>query len=127
YNVNATITGNTTLEPGAGAFSGLGLSAGAPGPADIDVCAGVTANNFASTLATDVLIGVSGTASSMRLPNYVGTTLANVQTFVQHNQINAASTTVSAFEDNGNGTSAPSFTGGATPCTLPTTGSITPD
>jgi hypothetical protein len=132
YNLNATITGNTVRQPAATSFSGLGLAAGAPSSADdIDVCAGITGNDFSASspagVNIDVLIGVSGSASSIRLPNYVGTTLANVQTFVQNNQLNAASTTVSAFDDNGNGTTAPSFTGGATPCTTPTTGPITPD
>jgi hypothetical protein len=131
YNLNATITGNTVLQPSATSFSGLGMAAGAPSSADdIDVCAAITGNDFSASspaaVNIDVLIGVSGSASSIRLPGYAGTTLANVQTFVQNNQLNAGTTTVSAYDDNGNGTTAPSFIGGAA-CTSPTTGPITAD
>jgi hypothetical protein len=100
----------------------LGLAAGAPASADdIDVCAAITGNDFSASspaaVNVDVLIGVSGSNSSIRLPGYAGNNLNNVQTFVQNNQLNAASTVVSAFDDNGNGTS---FIGGAA-CTSPTT------
>jgi large repetitive protein len=122
YNLNATITGNTVLNPSASSFSGLGLAAGAPSSADdIDVCAAITGNDFSASspaaVNIDVLIGVSGSASSIRLPGYAGNNLNNVQTFVQNNQLNAATTAVSAFDDNGNATS---FSGGAA-CTSPTT------
>jgi hypothetical protein len=124
YNVNATITGNTTDTPGAGAFAGLALSAGAPGPDDIDVCAAVTGNNFSAgdpANANDIFVIVSGTASSMRLPGYSGSNLNQVATFIKNNNLNPATTIVTAQDDNGNGTTAPSFSGGAAPCTLPTT------
>ena len=122
YNLNATITGNTVLNPSATSFSGLGLAAGAPSSADdIDVCAAITGNDFSASspaaVNIDVLIGVSGSASSIRLPGYAGNNLNAVQTFIQNNQLNAASTQVSAFDDNGN---AVSFSGGAA-CTSPTT------
>ena len=122
YNLNTTITGNTVLNPSATSFSGLGLAAGAPSSADdIDVCAAITGNDFSASspaaVNIDVLIGVSGSASSIRLPGYAGNNLNAVQTFVQNNQLNPGTTVVSAFDDNGNATS---FIGGAA-CTSPTT------
>ena len=41
--------------------------------------------------------------------------------FVDGNNLNPATTATQAYDDNGNGTTAPSFSGGAAPCTLPTT------
>ena len=125
YDVNLTVTGNVVQQPSATSFSGLGLAAGAPSSTnDIDVCAAITGNDFSASspagVNIDVLIGVSGSVSSIRLPGYSGTTLAQVQNFVQNNQLNPGTTSVSAFDDNGNGSTAPSFIGGAA-CTSPTT------
>ena len=125
YNVNLTITGNVTDTPGTNAFAGLALAAGAPLTTDdIDVCASVTGNNFSTgdpSNSNDIILGVSGTASSIRLPGYSGTTTAQVANFVDGNNLNSATTATTAYDDNGNGSTAPSFSGGATPCTVPTT------
>src|SRR6185369_15513078 len=69
YDVNLTVTGNVVQQPSATSFSGLGLAAGAPSSAnDIDVCAAITGNDFSASspagVNIDVLIGVSGSASS---------------------------------------------------------------
>jgi methionine-rich copper-binding protein CopC len=109
---------NTTIATARGTNPGLGLAAGVPSSADdIDVWAAITGNDFSASspaaVNVDVLIGVSGSASSIRLPGYSGTTLTQVQTFIRNNQLNAASTVVSAFEDNGNGATTPSFISGA--------------
>jgi Ca2+-binding RTX toxin-like protein len=133
YDLNATITGNTTAEPGVNAFAGLALAAGAPASADdIDVCANITGNNFSAgdpTNSNDIILGggASG-ASSIRLPGLVpsGTEAqrqTQVQTFVLGNN-NVAGTVVTAYVDSP-ATFATTFIGGAA-CTTPTTGPITP-
>lgn len=103
YGLNLTITGNVMTEPGSGAFAGLVLTAGAPGSGDdIDVCADITGNDFSTAEASDsldVLMAVSTAASSMRLPGYVGTTTSDVQSFVQANNVNGATTAVFAYTD----------------------------
>ena len=125
YNVNATLQGNLGDEAGAGAFAGLALTAGAPASSDdIDVCAqiggaGALRNDFHAgdpANSNDIILGVSTGNSSMRLPNYAGATLADVQNFVFGNN-NFAGTAVAAFVD------APAtpanFTGGAAACPTP--------
>jgi uncharacterized repeat protein (TIGR01451 family) len=103
YGVNLTITGNVTANPGSGAFAGLALTAGSPGSGDdIDVCANITGNDFSTGDpfdSIDVIVGVSTGASTMRLPGYVGTTTADVQTFIQNNNLNSATTAVFAYTD----------------------------
>jgi hypothetical protein len=119
YDVDATITNNVGDTPGAGAFAGLAIAAGAPTSADdIDVCANITGNNFSTgdpANANDIILGVSTGASSMRLPGYAGATLANVQSFVL-GQNNFAGTVVTAYVDPP--ATAANFTGGA-PCLTP--------
>jgi methionine-rich copper-binding protein CopC len=126
YNLDLTITGNTTAEPGANAFAGLALAAGAPASADdIDVCANITGNNFSAgdpTNSNDIILGggASG-ASSIRLPGLVpsGTEAARqtqVQSFVLGNN-NVAGTVVTAYVDSP-ATFASTFIGGAA-CTSP--------
>lgn len=126
YDVNLTITGNTTAEPGVGAFAGLALAAGAPASAnDIDVCASITGNDFSAgdpANASDIILGggASG-ASSIRLPGLVpsGTEAARqaqVQSFLLANN-NVAGTVVSAYVD-APATFASTFIGGAA-CTTP--------
>lgn len=103
YGVNLTITGNVTAEPGSGGFAGLALTAGAPGTGDdIDVCADITGNDFSAGDpfdSIDVIVGVSTGLSTMRLPGYAGTTTADVQTFIQNNNLNSAATAVFAYTD----------------------------
>lgn len=119
YAVNLTMTGNTATEPGSSAFAGLALTAGAPGSSDnIDVCAqiggaGALSNNFSTgdpTDSNDIILGVSTGASSMRLPGYAGSTLANVETFVFGNN-NFSGTAVVAYVDPP--ATAANFSGGA--------------
>ena len=120
YAVNLNITGNTTAEPGPAAFAGLALAAGAPSSTDaITVCANITGNNFSAgdpSNANDVIVGVSTGGSSMRLPGYSGSTLADVQNFIFANN-NVAGTTVSAYVDAP--ATAASFIGGAACVTPP--------
>jgi len=120
YAVNLNITGNTTAEPGASAFSGLALAAGAPGTGDtIPVCANITGNNFSAgdpSNSNDVIVGVSTGGSSMRLPGYSGSTVADVQNFILGNN-NLAGTTVTAYFDAP--ATATSFVGGAACVTPP--------
>ncbi|MGR8981277.1 MAG: beta strand repeat-containing protein [Gammaproteobacteria bacterium] len=119
YTANFTITGNTAAQPGASAFAGLALTAGAPSSSDdIDVCANVTGNNFSAgdpTNSNDVILGVSTGPSSMRLPGYVGSTLMDVQNFVLGNN-NVAGTVVTAYADAP--ATAANFVGGAA-CSTP--------
>jgi hypothetical protein len=124
YTVDLTVTGNLTATPGAGAFAGLAMAAGAPSSGDdIDICAqigggGALANDFSAgdpVNANDVIIGVSTGASSVRLPGYAGSTLANVQSFVLGNN-NVAGTVVTAYVDPP--ATAANFTGGAA-CATP--------
>ncbi|MCA1627369.1 MAG: hypothetical protein LC742_05345 [Acidobacteria bacterium] len=126
YDVNLTITGNTTAEPGAGAFGGLILGAGAPASTDdIDVCASITGNNFSagSPSSPDVFLAVSSGASSLRLPGLTTpATQAGVTSFVLANN-NVAGTTVDAIAD-APATFAANYLGGAA-CTSPTAGPIT--
>jgi uncharacterized protein YdeI (BOF family) len=124
YNVDLTITGNLTAEPGPGAFAGLALAAGAPLSADdIDICAliggaGALRNDFSAgdpANANDMILGISTGASSIRLPGYAGASLADVQTFVFNNN-NFAGTVVTAYVDPP--ATAANFIGGAV-CNLP--------
>ena len=119
YKLDLTITGNTTAEPGAGAFAGLALTAGAPSSADdIDICAqiggaGGLANDFSGgdpTNSNDIIVGVSTGPSSIRLPGYGGSSLANVQTYLVNNN-NFAGTVATAYVDSP--ATAANFTGGA--------------
>ncbi|HYU25785.1 MAG TPA: hypothetical protein VEO74_11315, partial [Thermoanaerobaculia bacterium] len=114
YSVNLNITGNTTAEPGAGAFAGLAVTAGAPSSTDaITVCANITGNDFSAgdpNDFADIVLGVSTAASTMRLPGYAGSTVADVQTFVFTNN-NVPGTAVFAYVDSP-ATDA-NFTGGA--------------
>jgi Bacterial Ig domain/Bacterial cadherin-like domain len=114
YAVNVGITGNTTAEPSPSAFAGLALTAGAPSSTDaISVCANITGNDFSAGDPNDfldIILGVSTAASTMRLPGYAGSTLADVQTFVFNNN-NVAGTQVYAYVDPPATDS--NFTGGA--------------
>jgi hypothetical protein len=119
YAFNLSITGNTTAEPGPAAFAGLALAAGASSSTDaITVCASITGNNFSAgdpSNSNDVIVGVSTGGSSMRLPGYAGSTLADVQNFILGNN-NVVGTTVTAYIDAP--ATAGSFIGGA-PCVTP--------
>jgi hypothetical protein len=124
YGADLTFTGNLTAEPGMGAFAGLAMAAGAPTSMDdIDICAtiggaGALRNDFSAgdpANANDIILGVSTGVSSIRLPGYAGTTLADVQTFVFNNN-NFAGTVVTAYVDPP--ATAANFTGGAA-CSLP--------
>jgi hypothetical protein len=117
YDLNLTATGNVTGTPGAGAFAGIAVAAGAPASADdIDVClqlggAAALRNNFSAgdpSNSNDIIAGISTAASTIRLPGYTGSTLAEVQTFLFNNN-NFAGTVVTAYSD----VAATNFTGGA--------------
>jgi hypothetical protein len=120
YALNLNVTGNTTAEPGPAAFAGLALAAGAPSTTDaIPVCANITGNNFSAgdpSNSNDVIVGVSTGGSSIRLPGYSGSTLADVQNFILGNN-NVAGTTVNAYVDAP--ATAASFVGGAACVTPP--------
>ncbi len=120
YNVNLTITGNTTGTPGPPVFAGLALTAGAPStPDDIDVCANISGNDFSlgdPLDFNDIVVGVSGLASSMRLPGYGGASLTAVENFIKNNNLNPGTTTVFAYDDLS--PSGASFVGGAA-CATP--------
>jgi len=120
YGVNLNITGNTTAEPGPSVFAGLALAAGAPATSDaILVCANITGNNFSAgdpNNGNDVFVAVSTGGSSMRLPGYSGSTLADVQNFILGNN-NVAGTTVTASFDAP--ATAANFVGGAACATPP--------
>ncbi|MEP7148788.1 MAG: Ig-like domain repeat protein [Acidobacteriota bacterium] len=130
YNVDLTVTGNTADTPGAGAFAGYAMAAGAPSSADdIDICAqlggaGPLANNFSTgdpANLNDIILGVSTGASSMRLvgaPAGPFANLAAVESYV-FSQNNFAGTVVFAYVDAP--ATAANFTGGATPCVQPST------
>jgi hypothetical protein len=103
YTANFTITGNTAAQPGAGAFAGLAITNGSPGSGDtIDVCADIKNNDFSAgdpANANDIIVGASGAAAghTFNLPGYAGASLANVQTFIQNN--NLPSATATAYTD----------------------------
>jgi uncharacterized repeat protein (TIGR01451 family) len=103
YGVNLSVKNNVLAEPGSSVFAGLVLTAGAPSSSDdIDVCADITGNDFSTADpndSIDVLVAVSTAASSMRLPGYVGATTSDVQTFIQNNNLNSATTAVLAYTD----------------------------
>jgi hypothetical protein len=123
YDVNLTVTGNTATNPGAGVGAGLAIGTGAPSSTDdIDVCANITSNDFSASTNnagdSDILLGVSTGASTMRLPGLTTpATGPQIQTFVRNNQTNAAQTNVVAFIDPP-ATFAANFLGGAA-CTSP--------
>ena len=128
YNVDLTITGNVTDTPDTdgSSFGGLGLTAGAPPPAnnDIDVCANVTGNDFSNgdpTNSNDIIAGGGSDANStLRLPGLVTTTLAGAAAFLKANNLNSATTAVNTYSDRPGGASP--FIGGpacATPSTAP--------
>lgn len=115
YTANFTITGNTVSQPGASAFAGLALTAGAPASSDtIQVCAAITANDMSTGdpfNINDIIVGGGASGgSALRLPGYAGSTLADVENFIRTNNLNSASTTVMAYSDPG---PASIFTGGA--------------
>jgi hypothetical protein len=130
YTVNTTITGNTVRQPGAGAFAGLALTAGAqnpggnPGNGDqIHVCAiiggaGALENDFSTgdpSNANDIIIGGGASGGSqMRLPGESAANEAQLQAFVLANN-NVAGTTVTAYEDPP-ATFSSTFTGTGTSC-----------
>ncbi len=121
YDVNLTITGNTTTNPGAGAFGGLVLGAGAPASTDdIDVCATITGNDFSAGApagGTDIFLAVSSGASSLRLPGLTTpATQGGVTSFVLANN-NVGGTSVDAIAD-APATFAANYLGGAA-CTSP--------
>ena len=123
YSVDFTITGNTTTTPDpVNSFSGLLVSAGAAGniPDDsVQVCAGISGNDFSvgdPNDAADIFLDVSTGPSHMKLPGYAGSSLANVQTFVQGNNLNPGTTAVFANVDAP--ATAANFTGGSA-CALP--------
>ncbi len=115
YTANFTITGNTVSQPGASAFAGLALTAGAPASSDtIQVCAAITGNDMSTgdpLNSNDIIVGGGASGgSALRLPGYAGSTLADVENFIRTNNLNSASTTVMAYSDPG---PASIFTGGA--------------
>ena len=120
YAANFTITGNTVSQPGASAFAGLALSAGAPASADtILVCAAITGNDMSTGdpfNSTDIIVGGGASGGSfLRLPGYGGSSLADVETFIRNNNLNTGTTAVVAYSDPGPATI---FTGGAS-CATP--------
>ena len=124
YTANFTITGNVTAEPGAGAFAGLALTNGGAGSTDtINVCATITGNDFSAgdpSDSNDIIVGASGSAvgHTFNLPGYAGgANLANVQTFIQNNNLNPGSTAVVAYTDPP--VTAAAFTGSGTSCPTP--------
>lgn len=124
YTANFTITGNVTAEPGGGAFAGLALTNGAASSTDtINVCATITGNDFSAgdpSDSNDVIVGASGSAAghTFNLPGYAGgANLANVQTFIQNNNLNPGATAVVAYTDPP--VTAAAFTGTGTGCPTP--------
>jgi len=124
YTANFTITGNTTAEPGGGAFAGLALTNGAPSSTDtVNVCATITGNDFSAgdpSDSNDVIVGASGAAvgHTFNLPGYAGgANLANVQTFIQNNNLNPGSTAVFAYTDPP--VTPAAFTGSGSSCPTP--------
>jgi hypothetical protein len=124
YTANFTITGNTTAEPGGGAFAGLALTNGGSGSTDtINVCATITGNDFSAgdpSDSNDIIVGASGAAigHTFNLPGYAGgANLANVQTFIQNNNLNPGSTAVVAYTDPP--VTPAAFTGTGTSCPTP--------
>ena len=123
YTANFTITNNLVNQPGPLAFAGLALTNGSPGSTDtVHVCADIRNNDFSAgdpANINDIIVGASGAATghAFNLPGYVGTTLAQVQSFIQNNNSLPASTTVQAYVD------APvtpaAFTGTGTTCPTP--------
>jgi hypothetical protein len=121
YSVDLTMTGNTTTTPDPiNSFSGLVVTAGAPSSGDsIQVCAGISGNDFSvgdPADAADILLGVSTGTSHLKLPGYAGSSLANVQSYVQGNNLNPGTTAVNAYVDAP--ATAANFTGGSA-CALP--------
>jgi hypothetical protein len=124
YTANFTVTGNTAAQPGAGAFAGLAITNGSPGSADtINVCADIKNNDFSAgdpANANDIIVGASGAAAghTFNLPGYAGgANLANVQSFIQNNNLNPGTTAVTAYTDAP--VTAAAFTGVGTTCSTP--------
>jgi hypothetical protein len=106
YTANFTITGNLAAEPVApNVFAGLAITNGSPGSTDtVQVCADIRNNDFSAgdpANANDVIVGASGAGSghTFVLPGYAGSSLANVQTFIQNNNLIPGSTAVFAYVD----------------------------
>jgi hypothetical protein len=112
YTVNATIIGNTTRQPGAGAFAGLALTNGSPSSGDTtNVFARISNNDFSGgdpANANDIIVGASGSAAATHTFTLSGATaadvasLAAIQSFLKNaNNLNGASanTVVTAFTD----------------------------
>jgi hypothetical protein len=124
YTANFTITGNTAAQPGAGALYALAITNGSPGSADtINVCADIKNNDFSAgdpANANDIIVGASGAAAghTFNLPGYAGgANLANVQSFIQNNNLNPGTTAVNAYTDAP--VTAAAFTGVGTTCSTP--------
>jgi len=124
YTANFTIQGNTIADPGETAFSALALTNGSPTSSDaVNVCAvigGLSPNTFsgATTLA-DVFLTASGAATghAFNLPGYVGSSLANVQTFVAGNNVITGGAAYLVTADAP--ATAAAFTGAGTTCPTP--------
>jgi len=98
--MNATITGNTTANPGAFAFAGLFADVGALAGDSNSVCLGATANNLSAGDPfnfSDISLSQTGGVTT-RLPGYAGTAFdtAAVGTFVNNNNGGGNTVTVSA-------------------------------
>ena len=106
YTANFTITGNTVDTPGAGAFAGLAITNGSPSSTDtVQVCADIKNNDMSTgdpADANDIIVGASGAVAghTFVLPSYGGgANLTNVQNFIKNNNLNTATTTVTAYTD----------------------------
>ncbi len=125
YAANFTIQGNVIAEPGAGAFSSLAVTNGAPGSTDtVNVCAVIGGgsvglrNSFTGAAAVaDVYLGASGAASghTFNLPGYAGGGLAGVQAFVSSNNSIAGGAAYIAYADAPATAAAFTGTGGVCP------------
>ena len=126
YAANFTIQSNTMAEPGAGSFSTLAITNGAPLSSDtVNVCATIGgAGGLKNTIAggsglADLYLGSSGQngGHTFNLPGYAApSNLANVQTFVSSNNTLSGGATPKAYDDNGG---QGSFTGVGSSCPTP--------
>jgi hypothetical protein len=112
--MSATISGNTTANPGAFAFAGLFADVGALAGDTNSVCLGATANSLSTGdpfNVSDISLSQIGNVTT-RLPGYAGTAFdtAAVGAFVNANNGSGNMVTVSA---SGSG-----YTGGAA-CAAP--------
>lgn len=117
--VNATITGNTIIDPNLSSFPGnaFHLNAGTTSAGAANVCLTLTGNTMvgASSMGYDDFRLRQRNSSTVNLPGYAGTPTdtAAVVTFVQGN--NVSSPSGSATVSGGGG----GFTGMGAGCTLP--------